>query len=61
MDRPPPPATPRSAGCLLLAGFLVGAVVGIASGEASLGVLVGVSTGIALAVLFWLIDRRRSG
>jgi hypothetical protein len=50
---------PAGGGCLILAGFLLGAFLGILSGEPSLGVLIGVAAGTLLAVALWLAGRRK--
>ena len=46
-------------GCLIFAGFLLGAIIGIYRGEPSLGVLIGTGVGILLALGLWLATRRR--
>ncbi|MBX3562572.1 MAG: hypothetical protein KF780_12270 [Sphingomonas sp.] len=51
--------TPRAGGALIAAAILVGAVVGIIYRQASLGVVAGLAAGIALALLVWLVDKRR--
>ena len=54
-------STPSSAagGFLIATGALGGAAVGFAYGEATPGFLIGTGAGIAIAVLIWLVDRRR--
>ncbi len=54
-----PDKTPRAGGALIAVTILVGAVVGIAWRQPSLGVVAGLAAGIALAVLVWLIDKKR--
>lgn len=54
-----PDKTPRAGGALIAVTILVGAVVGIAWRQPSLGVVAGLTAGIALAVLVWLIDKKR--
>ena len=44
---------------MLALGLIVGAVVGSLLGQASLGLLVGGGFGIAVALLLFVIDRRR--
>ncbi len=51
--------SPAGGGCLIFAGFLLGAIIGINRGEPSLGVLIGVAIGILLALGLWLAARRR--
>lgn len=46
-------------GCLIFAGFILGAVLGIALGQASFGVMIGTAAGILLALAQWLLSRRR--
>ncbi|MCL6740492.1 hypothetical protein LZ518_05025 [Sphingomonas sp. RB56-2] len=47
-------------GIFLFLGLLIGATYGINAGEPMLGVLLGFGAGIILALLVWLIDRRRN-
>lgn len=47
-------------GCLIFAGFIIGAVLGIALGQPSLGVIIGVVAGAAIALAQWLLTRSRS-
>ena len=54
-----PDKTPRAGGVLIAVTHLAGAVVGIAWRQPSLGVVAGLSAGIALALLVWLVDKRR--
>ena len=54
-----PDKTPRAGGALIATAILVGALVGIWFRQPSLGVVAGLATGIALALLVWLIDKRR--
>jgi hypothetical protein len=41
--------------------ILGGLVAGVLSGNPMRGVLIGTAAGTALALLLWLIDRRRAG
>jgi hypothetical protein len=50
---------PRAGGFLIFAAIIGGLVWGIATGQAMRGVLAGTIAGAALALLIWLIDRRR--
>ena len=47
-------------GIFLFLGPVVGAVYGISVGEPILWMLAGFGAGILLAILVWLIDRRRA-
>ncbi|HYJ82577.1 MAG TPA: hypothetical protein VEW26_07035 [Allosphingosinicella sp.] len=49
----------QAAGFILAISILGGAVAGAIAGEASLGFLAGLGAGISIALLFWLIERRR--
>ena len=49
----------RAGGFFLIAAILGGAVWGIAQGNPMKGILIGTAIGIALAIVIWLIDRRR--
>lgn len=46
-------------GIFIFLGLLIGAVYGIDAGQPMLWLLRGFGVGILLAVLVWLIDRRR--
>ena len=48
-------------GCFLTFFILAGFVVGLAIANPMKGVLMGTALGAALAVMLWLIDRRRTG
>jgi uncharacterized membrane protein YccC len=56
MQRP----TTRAGGCFLTLCILAGFPLGLAIGNPLKGVLIGTAVGAALAVVIWLIDRRRS-
>jgi UDP-N-acetylmuramyl pentapeptide phosphotransferase/UDP-N-acetylglucosamine-1-phosphate transferase len=51
--------TPAAGGIFLFLGPVVGALYGIGRGEPILWMLYGFGAGIALALLIWLIDRRK--
>ena len=51
--------TTHAGGLFLMAGILVGTIWGVVTGNPTLGVLRGTGTGIVLAVVIWLLDRRR--
>lgn len=55
------PRTTRAGGCFLTVCILAGFVSGVAVNNPMKGVLIGTGAGIALALLLWLIDRRRAG
>ena len=51
--------TPAAGGIFLFLGPVIGALYGIGRGEPILWMLYGFALGVVLAVLLWLIDRRR--
>jgi hypothetical protein len=51
--------TTRAGGCFLTLCILAGFPLGLAIGNPMKGILIGVAAGGLLAVLTWLIDRRR--
>lgn len=53
--------SPQAGGCLLVAGIFLGTGIGVALREPSLGFVIGLAAGLALAILFWLLERRRAG
>ena len=55
MQRP----TAKAGGCFLTLCILGGFVAGLAINNPMKGVLIGTGLGAVLAVLLWLIDRRR--
>jgi hypothetical protein len=51
---------PRLAGGIFIAlGLLFGAIAGIALDQPSAGMLTGMAVGIAIALIIWVIDRKR--
>jgi len=51
---------PRFAGGIFIAfGLLIGAIIGIAMDQASAGTVIGMAIGTIIAVLIWIIDRKR--
>jgi hypothetical protein len=48
-------------GCFLTICILAGFPLGLATGNPMKGILIGTAAGIAIAVVLWLIDRRRAG
>ena len=51
--------TTHAGGFLLILAIFAGIGGGIAAGQLVLGSLIGLAAGIALAVIVWVIDRRR--
>ena len=51
--------TSKAGGFFLTLGILLGLVAGVIAGNAMAGVLFGTLAGLALAVVTWLLDRRR--
>ena len=49
----------RAGGCFLSLCILAGFVGGLAIANPMKGVLIGTGAGIAIAVILWLVDRRR--
>ena len=52
--------TSKAGGIFLTIGILGGLVAGIVTGSPMGGILLGTLAGIALALITWLIDRRRA-
>ena len=50
----------KAGGCFLTICILAGFTVGLSIGDPMKGVLAGTAAGVALALLVWLLDRRRS-
>jgi len=51
---------PRFAGGIFIAfGLLIGAIIGIAMDQASAGTVIGMAIGTIIAVVIWMIDRKR--
>jgi uncharacterized membrane protein len=49
----------QAAGFILAISILGGAVAGAIVGQPSIGFLAGLAAGVAIAILFWLNERRR--
>ena len=48
-----------SGGIFLFLGPVIGALIGISRNEPILGMLLGFAAGAALALIIWIIDRRK--
>jgi hypothetical protein len=48
----------QAAGFILAISILAGAVGGAIVGQPSIGFLAGLAAGVAIALLFWLLERR---
>jgi hypothetical protein len=55
------PSTARAGGFFLTLFILGGFAVGVAVGNIMAGILIGTAMGVALAIVTWLLDRRRGG
>lgn len=55
MTRP----TPHAGGFFLVFPIVIGFGWGLATGQAMQGAITGLAIGLILAVLFWMLDRRR--
>jgi hypothetical protein len=51
--------TPAAGGIFLFLGPVIGALYGIGRGEPILWMLYGFGIGVALAVIIWLVDKRK--
>jgi hypothetical protein len=49
----------QAGGAILAIAIIAGTVAGVMVGQSSIGFLVGTAAGILLAVLIWLMDRKR--
>jgi hypothetical protein len=50
----------KAGGCFLTLCILAGLVGGVVNGNPMQGVLIGTGIGVLVAVLLWLVDRRRA-
>ena len=50
---------PLAGGFLLCVALLAGSLTGIFMGQPSIGFLVGAGIGLTIAILIWILDRRR--
>jgi hypothetical protein len=55
------PSSTRAGGCFLTACIVAGFPLGLAIGNPMKGVLIGTGAGIILALLTWLLDRKKRG
>jgi hypothetical protein len=55
------PSSTRAGGCFLTLCILAGFPLGLAIGNPMKGILIGTGLGIVLAIVLWLVDRRRAG
>ena len=53
------PSKTKAGGCFLTLCILAGFPLGLAMGNPMKGILIGTGVGILLALIVWLIDRRR--
>ena len=51
--------TPFAGGIFLFLGPVIGALYGLGRGEPILWMLYGFGAGLAIAILIWLLDRRK--
>jgi hypothetical protein len=49
----------QAGGFILAASIIAGTVAGVMVHQSSIGFLVGAGAGVVLALLVWLVDRRR--
>jgi energy-converting hydrogenase Eha subunit B len=49
----------QAGGFILATSIIVGAVAGTMLGQSSIGFIVGTGAGVLLALLVWLVDRRK--
>ncbi|HEY0412515.1 MAG TPA: hypothetical protein VGD66_05185 [Allosphingosinicella sp.] len=49
----------QAGGFILAASIIVGTVAGVVVNQSSIGFLAGTAAGLVLAILIWLIDRKR--
>ncbi|MDB5671776.1 MAG: hypothetical protein JWO25_2735 [Alphaproteobacteria bacterium] len=49
----------QAGGFILAASIIIGAVAGTLVGQPSIGFITGTGAGLLLALLIWLLDRRR--
>jgi hypothetical protein len=54
-----PSSQPRAGGFILALGACLGAAIGRWQQQASAGLLLGLAAGGGVALLIWLLDRRR--
>jgi uncharacterized membrane protein YccC len=54
------PKTTHAGGCFLMIAIILGFLGGLSIRDPLLGTLIGTAVGAGIAVLIWLLDRRRS-
>jgi len=52
--------TPAAGGFFLIAPIVAGFLYGLTTGEAMAWTFIGLTVGLALALIVWLVDRRRA-
>lgn len=58
-SREPRQRSRMAGGVFIALGLIGGIIVGTLHGQPSIGLLAGVGAGLLLALLVWLVDRRR--
>ena len=53
------PGSAQAGGFFIFAGLMAGVVIGLIYDEPSMGMVGGLAAGIAVAVVVWLLDRRK--
>ena len=53
-------STSRAGGCFLTVCILAGFIVGLATANPMKGILGGTAAGVVIALVVWLLDRRRT-
>lgn len=59
MNKQESKASSMAGGIFIAIGMLAGAIVGVAVDQPSAGMIIGLGSGIAVAVVVWLLDRKR--
>jgi hypothetical protein len=53
------PKTTHAGGCFLMIAILLGFLGGLSMRDPLVGTLIGTGIGAAIAIIIWLLDRRR--